>query len=139
MTLAGGASSESVTVTYQVTGTATPEEDYRPSSGTLTIPAESATGTFAVTTTADGVLEGDETMVVTLVEASTGGESAAVGARSTVVTTIQDGDGAVTVSLEDPVTVVEGEPMTFTVILSGPVSADVTLEYSTRGRHRDGK
>ena len=77
------------------------------------------------------MLEGDETLVVTLLDATVEEGDAAVGSPATWVTTIEDDDAEVTVSVEDAETVVKGEPVVFTVTLSGAVSTDVTLGYAT--------
>ena len=130
VTVAGGTDSEPVTVTIAVSGSATAGEDYAPPSETLTIAAGAESATFAISTTADDVLEGNESLIVTLLEATVGEESAAVGS-ATWVTTIEDDDAAVTISVEDAETVVEGEPVMFTVTLSGAVSTDITLGYAT--------
>ena len=47
------------------------------------------------------------------------------------MTTIEDDDAAVTISVEDAETVVESEPVMFTVTLSGTISTDITLGYAT--------
>ena len=131
VTLAGAIGEEAVVVTYTVTGTATSGEDYTPPSETLTIPAGATTETIVISTQPDGVLEGDETLVVTLVDAITGTRAAAVASPATVLTTIEDSDGTVTVSVTDAETVVEEDPATFTVTLSARVSVHVTLRYAT--------
>ena len=131
VTVAGGIGSESVTVTVAVAGTATSGEDYSPPSETVTIPAGSESATFVIATSPDDLLEGDETLVVTLVDATADEGEAAVGSPANAVTTIEDDEAAVTISVEDAEIVVEGEPVIFTVILSGSVSTDITLGYAT--------
>ena len=130
VTVAGGTGSESVTVTIAVAGSATSGEDYAPPSETLTIPAGAESATFVISTRADDLLEGNETLVVTLLDATVEDGNAAVGS-ATWVTTIEDDDAAVTISVEDAETVVESEPVIFTVTLSGTVSTDITLGYAT--------
>ena len=124
------AHSEAVDVTYTVTGTVT-TEDYTSSGGTLRLSAGTTTATIVIATAADGVQEADETLIVTLTGATTVSSSATVGSPARAVATIEDRDEAVTVSVENPATVVEGDPVTFTVTLSGKVSTDVTVGYST--------
>ena len=73
---------------------------------------------------------------MTLIGATTtvDGESVSVrvGAPGTATTTIVDNDGAVMVSAEDPETVVEGDPVEVTVMLSGIVASDeVIVGYVT--------
>lgn len=70
-----GASSNPLTVTYNVTGTATPGVDYSgipalPANRSVTFAAGAATATLKVDPTADGELEPDETVALTLLEAA---------------------------------------------------------------------
>ena len=73
------------------------------------------------------MLEGDETLTVTLTHASTMAGTVRLGTPTTATTTIGDGDGTVTVDVEavdallddDTATVNEGAVQTFTVTLSG--------------------
>ena len=129
VTLAGGPGRETVVVDYIVGGTAT-AEDHSAQDGTITIPAGSTAATIAIQTTDDDVLEEDETLIVTLTDASPE-ESTAVGTQASAVTTIEDNEDDVTVSVADPPTVAEGRTATFTVTLSGKVATDVAVRYAT--------
>jgi hypothetical protein len=60
------ASAPAVTVSYAVSGTATPTNDYAPLSGTVTIPSGSLSAPIVVQPVADTIPEGDETVIVTL-------------------------------------------------------------------------
>ncbi|WP_281226885.1 Calx-beta domain-containing protein [Flavobacterium aquiphilum] len=53
-------------VTYTVTGTATNGTDYAMITNTVTIPANSLSTTIPVTVTDDSILEGNETVIITL-------------------------------------------------------------------------
>ena len=55
--------------------TALPDKDYAAASGTVAIPAGDRSATFTVTTTQDTLVEGAETFVVALEEATTGNSS----------------------------------------------------------------
>ena len=55
--------------------TALPDKDYATASGTVAIPAGDRSATFTVTTTQDTLVEGTETFVVVLEEATTGNSS----------------------------------------------------------------
>ena len=136
--LHGGIGSDAVTVMYALSGTATggADQDYEAPtpSGTVTIKAGDPTATITITTLPDEVLEGDETLTVTLTHASTMAGTVRLGTPTTATTTIGDGDGTVTVEVEavdalqgDTATVNEGDAQTFTVTLSGKVSKDVTV------------
>ncbi|MEO5898479.1 MAG: CARDB domain-containing protein [Vicinamibacterales bacterium] len=61
-----GDTTELLTVSYSVSGSATPSSDYVPLSGVVTIPSGSATATIALTPLDDPYAEPDETVVVTL-------------------------------------------------------------------------
>lgn len=62
---------ESITVSYDVSGTASIGTDYVALSGSVSIPNNDSSATISVATTAnDEVVEGDETILVTLTEAS---------------------------------------------------------------------
>ena len=127
--MSGGTSTAPVAVSYTVGGTATSGTDYTAPSGTLTLTAGAASGTFTIATRSDSVLDAGETLLVTLTTATT--TSGSVTASSTAVeTTIVDA-GTVTVSVVSDGAVEEGEPSTFTVSLSGTVSSVVEVGWST--------
>ena len=65
-------STTATVVNYTLGGTATPGTDYASVTGTLTIAAGSTTGTIVVDPTDDITYEGNETVVVTLTDATTG-------------------------------------------------------------------
>ena len=122
-----GASAQTVTVDYATAnGTATAGSDYTATSGTLTIPAGSTTGTVTVAVTADALNEPTETFLVNLSAPvnATIGDGQATG-------TITDDDGAPVLSIGD-VTVAEGGgTATFTVTLSAASGQTVTVGYAT--------
>jgi hypothetical protein len=64
--LGGGSSSQTVTVPFTVTGTATNPADYTISASPVTIPAGSTSATITVTVVADAVAEPNETVIVTM-------------------------------------------------------------------------
>ncbi len=61
-----GPTTDPLTLTYAVTGTATPGADYNVLSGTVTIPIGAASATITVTPVDDTEYEYDETVIVTL-------------------------------------------------------------------------
>ena len=126
VTLTGGTASEDVVVNYTIGGTAT-GADYSAPGGTVTIAAGETSATIEIQVSADDVVDLGETIEVTLTDA----EPVAVGSPATATTVIEE-SGTVSVSIEaDTEIVVEGEPVMFTVTLSGTVSMDVTLGYAT--------
>ena len=129
------AAAESVTVNYATSNlTATAGTDYVATSGTVTIPAGSTTGTFNVVVNGDTTVESDETLRVTL----SGASSNATIATATATGTITNDDVAppVVPSLSIAnVSKAEGNSgtsnMVFTVTLSQAATAAVTVNYAT--------
>jgi len=130
------ASSTAVTVNYATSGvSATSGADYVATSGTLTIPAGSITGTIVVPVVGDTVLEPDETFVVTLSGASSNasiGTGAGVG-TGTIVN--DDAPATIVMSVAD-VSFIEGNSnwsiMNFKVVLSAPSLSAVSVSYFTK-------
>ena len=119
-------SGEAVTVDYATSdGTATAGSDYTAASGTLTIPAGDATGSFDVAVTDDATSEGNETFTVTLGNA---GHATIDGPPATG--TITDDEGTPTLTIADA-KATEGTAVAFTVTLSPTASGDVTVQYGT--------
>ncbi len=86
-----GDTTGSLMVTYTVGGTATSGSDYVPLSGTVTIPAASASATLDVVPLDDASVEKDETVVVTLQSL---GPEYTVGAPAAATVTIVSNDVA---------------------------------------------
>ena len=129
VSVAGGESTAPVQVTYALSGTATGGTDYTAPSGTLTLDAGASSGTITVPILADSVLDGGETVAVTLTNAST--TAGEVTADSTAAETTISDTGTVTISVVSDGAVAEGEQATFTVTLSGSVSSAVAVGWST--------
>ena len=122
------AATDAVTVDYATSdGTARAGLDYTSSSGALTIPAGTTSGTIRVSVLDDTIDEPDETFAVTLSRAANA--------------TIEDGDGTGTITDDDKppaltiddVTVTEGPGAVaeFTVMLSAAATDAVTVDYAT--------
>ncbi|MCK7554698.1 Ig-like domain-containing protein [Chitinophaga sedimenti] len=73
---AGVNTSEDITVTYTISGTATNGTDYTTLGGSIVIPAGLSGVDVTVTTINDQIIEGNETVILTL----TGGTTASIGA-----------------------------------------------------------
>ena len=130
VTLTGGTSTANVVVDYSVGGTATSGEDYTKPTGTLTISSGGSSGAISIDTKADDVLDRGETLRVTLDAVTTEKGAAEVsGTSGSAETTITD-SGMVTASVADA-SAVEGEALAFAVTLTGKVSEDVLLDWST--------
>ena len=128
VTVGGGTGTAPVAVSYAVGGTATPATDYTAPGEALTLTAGAATGTIAIATLADDVLDPDETLEVTLSGAVTGARPVQVSGPPATATIVDDGTVTVTVATA---TAVEGEEARFAVTLSGPVAEAVELGWST--------
>lgn len=83
-------SGQTLTVTYEVSGTATPGTDYAALSGSIGIPVGSDSATIEVMPVADDLLEDDETVSVTLT--GTSDDRAPVGVPAEGTVTIADDD-----------------------------------------------
>jgi PKD repeat protein len=85
-----GSTAAAVTVFYTMSGSATKGIDYTNFSGTVTIPAGSATGTMTLTPTDDTIYEGSETAILTL----SANAAYVVGLPSSATVTIADNDNS---------------------------------------------
>ncbi len=133
VSLTGGASTAAVVVTYVVEGTATPGEDYTAPSGILTIAPGDNEGAIAIATKSDDVLEGDETLILTLTSIRTvmGKASASVPTATTTLVEGTSPSGPVaTGSVRAVGTPVVGA--TLTAVLSNVTDPDGVGEFRFR-------
>ncbi len=124
-------SSTQHTVNYAVSGTATSGTDYTAVTGTmLTFAAGTTSQTIAVSVTGDTVAEGNETVVITLSNASSGTAITTAVGTGTIV------DDDLEFSINSP-SVTEGDTssvnLVFTVTLNASVSAQHTVDYAQTG------
>jgi hypothetical protein len=107
-------------------GTATAGSDYTTTTGTLTIPSGSTTGTIDVPVLDDAVYEGDETFTMNLVAVSgvTIGDAQGLG-------TITEDEAQPSVTVDDPTVAENGGTMTFTISLDAAAAVDVSVDYGT--------
>jgi subtilisin len=85
-----GSTASQLTVQYKVNGTAAPGADYQTLSGTITIPAGASTALIVVTPLDDALVESNETIVVTVLAAS----SYTVGTPSSATVKIASDDSS---------------------------------------------
>jgi hypothetical protein len=127
-----GETQEDVTVTYSTAdATATDGSDYTAKTGTLTIPAGSASGTVQVALKEDSLYEGGEEFTVGL-----SAPSGAVLGTGTATVSITDNETMPVITF-DPAVLTKNEnaaKATLTVSLSGKSQADVTVQYATQDR-----
>jgi CSLREA domain-containing protein len=122
-----------VTVQYATGGgTATAGADYVPASGTLTFAPGVTSQNVTVAVVGDTLVEGDETLTLTLSAPS----NATLGTATATGTIVDDDVAPAVPSISiAPVSVPEGNAgstaMTFAVNLSVPTTATVTVNYAT--------
>jgi len=123
---------DDVTVTFNYTTTDADGNDYV-AVGSVTILAGETDATFTIDTVNDNIAEGDEDFTVSIDTITDGGlEDVRVSNNDSVTTTIEDND-TVEISINDAPTVDESAgTMTFTVTLSNPSDAPVTVDYASQ-------
>ncbi|MBX3622876.1 MAG: VCBS domain-containing protein [Rhizobacter sp.] len=121
-----------VTVTLHYSGTAADGSDYT-GVATVTIPSGASSASFSVATLADGLSEGNESLVVSLAGATGGNfEQLALDATAgTVSTTLIDVDAPPSIIIDNVVVNEATGQATFTVTLSAPSAQTVTVDYAT--------
>ena len=120
------ASGKDITVDYATSdGTATAGSDYTTASGTLTFSAGDTSKTIDITTLTASIVEGDETVTVTLSNASNASIS-----DSTGTFTITDDDSS-SFSVADITAAEDAGTATITVTVTNRFSSDVTIDYET--------
>ncbi|SDD06044.1 Calx-beta domain-containing protein [Pedobacter soli] len=122
-------SSTDTQLTFTVGGTATEGGDYNTITKTIIIPAGQTTGTIAIPVISDNVVEGNETVIVTL----TGSNNSAVTVNNTPATINIIDNNLVTASISVALASVNeaAGTATFTVTLSGSVQDAFTVDYIT--------
>ena len=128
------ASSQDVTVSYAVTGTATGSgTDYTLANGTLTISAGATSGTITIAGIIDdSVDEPNETVIVTLSNPN----NATLGSDNAHTSTITDNENTPTITIGISTSSSGAESVSskvITVDLSGPSSQDITVDFTITG------
>ncbi len=122
-----GATSFPITVDYASSnGTAAAGSDYTATSGTLTIPAGSTTGTISVPITADAVTEPGETLTMTLTN-PTGATLSTAAATGTII----NDDGVPSVAIASNAALENSGSLVFTITKTGASTTDLTVDYTT--------
>ncbi|MDP4226074.1 MAG: Ig-like domain-containing protein, partial [Bacteroidota bacterium] len=125
-------SSTKTIIGYNVSGSATSGADFTSLSGTVTIPAFGTKATIDVIVKDDSILEGDETVVVTLKNILSGDTAISIGKQNNATVIIHDDDGA---GLTVPdIDVNENAPdgyAHFVVVLNAAVQNGFTINYKT--------
>jgi hypothetical protein len=132
---AGYSSSAKTEIHYSVGGSAIANQDYTTLSGTVTIPADENSAYIDIDVMNDDIVEGPETVEITLDSVVNKAVPGLLTISPTAVTVdIRDDDFA-TLTLSSPVTETEGnggfKDMTFTLTLDKKVSRGFVIDYTT--------
>ena len=118
-----------VSVDYSVLGgTATAGADFTPVSGTLLFADQQTTATFTVPILDDTLVEGDETVLLSLANPQGG---AALGNPRNVTLTILDNERAVQFNPQLVIVNEDAGTATLTVVRTGPLAGSLTVDYVT--------
>ncbi|MFP2929001.1 Calx-beta domain-containing protein [Pyxidicoccus sp. 3LG] len=124
-----GPTTTALTVRYAPSGTAS-EPDYVALPGTVTIPAGAASASVVLTAVDDALVEGKETVVLTLQE------DAAYQVHTSAAATVSlldDEQPVVTVTASDAEAAEPANPGAFTVTRTGPTAAPLTVSLAVSG------
>lgn len=128
--------SSSTLVNITVSGTATAGTDFTGNTATVTIPAGSTTAIVVIDPTADSAVEGDETVILTVVP----GSGYTVGTPSSATGTILNDDAPVASIAVSPASVSEDGVgnLTYTVSLDQPSTSALAVGYLVGGTATNG-
>ena len=135
-----GVSDVNTVIGYTVSGTATSGSDFTALSGTVTILAGETSAVIDLTALDDAIVEGTETVIVTLTEITSGASQLAIDtANDSASVSIADDDSAL-VSISQTTDGSESGPTagTFTVTLSAVSSSDTVVSYTVSGSATSG-
>ncbi len=126
-----------IVISYTVAGTATSAVDFTALSGSVTIPAGATTATIAIPVLNDVIVEGSETVVVTLTAVTSG--AASLGATLIATNTIADNDNA-TISIVNTTNGAETGPTNgvMTLTQTNPSATNTIVAFSVSGTATSG-
>jgi hypothetical protein len=126
-----------IIISYTITGTATSGADFTALSGTVTIPTGATTAIIAIPVIDDLIVEGSETVIVTLTAVTSG--AASLGATLVATNTIADNDTA-TVTIANTTNGTEAGPASgvMTITQTNASSTDTVLAYTVSGTATSG-
>jgi hypothetical protein len=119
-----------ITVNYSLSGTAG-GGDYQALSGSVNFAVSQTTATVTVTPIDDSEVEGDETVILTVIA----GTGYAIGSPSSATVTIADNDPpVVSIVASDPnASETAGDTGTFTITRTGPTTGALAVSYTISG------
>ncbi|MCU4177400.1 Ig-like domain-containing protein, partial [Carboxylicivirga sp. N1Y90] len=116
-------------ISYTVTGTATPDADYTALTGSATLLAGQTEVTIPVAIISDVLVEGDETVILTLT--GTDNPDLIVGSPDNATVTITDDDAAEYNITPTTLDITEGNTATFDVVLTSQPATNVLVNLSS--------
>ena len=125
-------------IAYSVSGTTTSGSDFTALSGTITILAGSTTRTISIPIIDDAIVEGSETVIVTLTSVTSG--AVTLGATLIATNTVADNDAA-TVTVANTTNGIEAVSPTngvMTVTQTAVSSTDTVISYTIGGTAASG-
>jgi Autotransporter beta-domain/Calx-beta domain len=124
------------TVSYIVSGSATSGTDYTALSGTVIVPANTLTATITIPVLQDSIVEGPETVIVSLTAATS---NVAITASGSATNTLADDDAsAATIANTTDGNEAGLVAGIMTVSLSNPSATPTTVSYSVNGTATSG-
>ena len=121
-------------IAYTIGGDATSGSDFTPLSGTVTILAGQSSVTVDVDAIDDSILEGTESVTLTLNSITSGDADIAIGAAANATVTISDDDSAlVTITANDDAASEPGDNGQFTISISNASDTDTIVTYVISG------
>ncbi|MEY2409805.1 MAG: hypothetical protein QOF48_2475 [Verrucomicrobiota bacterium] len=130
-----GSTNQALTINLNRTGTAAAGVDYTGINATAIIPAGISNLTLTVTPLQDSVVEGTETLIVTL----SAGAGYVVGSPSSVTNFIADDDrNVVTITATGATAIEGGTNGTFTLTRTGSTAASLTVNLTSTGTATSG-
>ncbi|MCP3141841.1 Calx-beta domain-containing protein [Pyxidicoccus xibeiensis] len=124
-----GPTTSALTVGYALSGTAA-GTDYVALPGMVTIPAGSASANVVLTAVDDALVEGKETIILTLLEDATYQVHTSASATASL---LDDEQPVVTVTASDAEAAEPSNPGAFTVTRTGPTQAPLTVVFAVSG------
>ncbi len=121
------ASARAISATVGFAGTATDGTDYTYSQTTISIPAGTTSGSFAVQVTDDNLYEGNETLILSFASLT----NATAGTNPTNTVTITENDSLPQISVTGSASVLESQSANFLITLNRASVFNVDVNYST--------
>jgi|GEM_PF-2497044 len=128
-TRSGGNINSALSVTYTASGTATSGTDYSALTGTATIPAGQSSFNENITALRDNLVEGDETVILTMTDTGT---TYLAGASSSATVTISDDPPIVSLTAADTTEGRDPGYVTFTRT-GGDINSSLSVSYTIGG------